>query len=80
MGKMPWLSSSMDQMFIYALIENAVLRVHRKKNSDIFPCKGFPSYVVNKMFIDVYVFILRNLPCPLKFLVVNLPIDFTPDK
>ena len=38
------------------VIQNAVLKVSRKKNFKMFPCGAFLSCVVDKMFIEVPLF------------------------
>ena len=46
-------------VFVFGLnfvIQNAVLRVSRKKNSKMFPCGAFLSCVVDKMFMEVPLF------------------------
>ena len=44
------------RLWVKFLILNAVLRVTRKKNSEIFPCGAFLSHAVVKMFIEVPLF------------------------
>ena len=38
------------------LIWNAILRVSRRKNSDIFPCRAYLSCVVNDMLVEFPLF------------------------
>ena len=56
-------------LFVKFFVQNVVLRIYRRKNSKMFPCKTFLRFWQN---VYQSALVPQNFPCPEKFLVAHL--------